>query len=65
LSLPAVSHHLKILRDAKLLTVERRGTQRRYALNGAEYPRVLGSMADLVDLITVCVADQSAGKLSG
>jgi DNA-binding transcriptional ArsR family regulator len=65
LSLPAVSHHLKILRDAKLLIGERRGTQRRYALNDAEYPRVLGPMADLVDLITVCVADQSAGKRSG
>lgn len=37
LSQPAVPHHLKILRDARLLTVERRGTQRRYALNTAEY----------------------------
>jgi ArsR family transcriptional regulator len=28
LSQLAVSHHLKILRDARLLTVERKGTQR-------------------------------------
>ncbi|MDQ3765270.1 MAG: hypothetical protein M3460_28435 [Actinomycetota bacterium] len=51
-----MSHHLKILRDARLLTVERRGTQRRYALNTAEYAELLAPMRELVNLITACTS---------
>ncbi|QWC22190.1 winged helix-turn-helix domain-containing protein [Bacillus haikouensis] len=32
LSRPAVSHHLKILRDQKLVSMEQKGTQRFYSL---------------------------------
>ncbi|MFI9534721.1 ArsR/SmtB family transcription factor [Nocardia fusca] len=44
LSQPAVSHHLKILRAARLLTVERRGTLRFYTLNGAELTDLLAPL---------------------
>ncbi|HEY5835548.1 ArsR/SmtB family transcription factor [Streptomyces sp.] len=56
LSQPAVSHHLKILRDARLLSVERRGTLRLYAFNAAEVAGVLTPMRELVELITECTA---------
>ena len=56
LSQHAVSHHLKILRDARLLTVEPRGTRRRYALNTAEYAELLAPMRELVNLITACTS---------
>ncbi|WP_430507748.1 ArsR/SmtB family transcription factor [Rossellomorea marisflavi] len=32
LSRPAISHHLKILRDNQLVTIEQKGTQRLYSL---------------------------------
>ncbi|MEK3885290.1 metalloregulator ArsR/SmtB family transcription factor [Paenibacillus sp. PL2-23] len=32
LSRPAISHHLKILRDNKLVDIEQKGTQRHYSL---------------------------------
>ncbi|WP_051163096.1 ArsR/SmtB family transcription factor [Nocardia brevicatena] len=54
LSQPAVSHHLKILRAARLLTVERRGTLRLYALNGDELTGILAPLRELVDQITSC-----------
>ncbi|WP_084487796.1 ArsR/SmtB family transcription factor [Nocardia sienata] len=54
LSQPAVSHHLKILRAARLLTVERRGTLRLYTLNGAELSDILAPLRELVDQITSC-----------
>lgn len=54
LSQPAVSHHLKILRDARLLTVERRGTQRRYGLNEGAYTAVLAPLGRLAAQMTGC-----------
>jgi len=33
LSRPAVSHHLKILKDAELVSIEKKGTQRLYHLS--------------------------------
>lgn len=33
LSRPAISHHLKILRDNKLVSIEQKGTQRYYSLS--------------------------------
>lgn len=54
LSQPAVSHHLKILRAARLLTVERRGTLRFYTLNSAELTDILAPLRELVDRITSC-----------
>jgi ArsR family transcriptional regulator, arsenate/arsenite/antimonite-responsive transcriptional repressor len=54
LSQPAVSHHLKILRDARLLTVERRGTQRRYGLNESAYAAVLAPLGALAAQMSGC-----------
>jgi DNA-binding transcriptional ArsR family regulator len=54
LSQLAVSYHLKSLRDTRLLTVERKGTQRRYALNTAEYAELLAPTRELVNLIAAC-----------
>ncbi|MEV6106998.1 metalloregulator ArsR/SmtB family transcription factor [Streptomyces sp. NPDC051940] len=56
LSQPAVSHHLKILRDAGLLSVERSGTLRLYAFNAPKIVDVLTPMKELVELITECTA---------
>ncbi|MFD2612266.1 ArsR/SmtB family transcription factor [Paenibacillus gansuensis] len=33
LSRPAISHHLKILRDNRLVSIEQKGTQRLYSLD--------------------------------
>lgn len=60
LSQPAVSHHLKILRDAELLTVRREGTLRLYALNAAAYPRLLDPLKDLATQIITCATELQA-----
>lgn len=54
LSQPATSHHLKILRDAGLLTVRRNGAQRLYELNAAAYPHLLVPLRDLAETIITC-----------
>jgi len=49
LSRPAVSHHLGILRDCGLVTIEKQGTKNYYSLNiGEEFQ----SLLSLVDHIT-------------
>lgn len=40
LSRPAVSHHLKVLRDEGIVSVQRRGTQRLYRLADAAIAQV-------------------------
>ncbi|NUP28582.1 MAG: winged helix-turn-helix transcriptional regulator [Nocardia sp.] len=65
LSQPAVSHHLKILRSARLLTVERRGTLRFYTLNGAELTDLLAPLRELVDQITSCADQPGADRDPG
>lgn len=42
LSQPTVSHHLRLLREAGVVTAERRGTWVYYALDPAARDRVLG-----------------------
>lgn len=54
LSQPATSHHLKILRDGGLVTVERSGAQRLYALDAAQYPHLLAPLRDLATMIIEC-----------
>ncbi|MER6514659.1 metalloregulator ArsR/SmtB family transcription factor [Nonomuraea sp. NPDC001636] len=54
LSQPAISHHLKVLREAGLLTVRRRGAQRLYELNAAAYPELLVPLRDLAETIITC-----------
>lgn len=41
LSRPAISHHLKVLRDAELLTCEKRGKEVYYRVNAAHCAGVL------------------------
>ena len=49
LSRPAVSHHLKILRECGLVTLDKQGTMNFYALNiGEEFQ----SLYNLIQLIT-------------
>ena len=45
LSRPAISHHLKILRDNKLVSIEQKGTQRLYSLH----------LNDAVDQLTIFI----------
>lgn len=61
LSQPAASHHLKILREAGLLTVERRGTQHLYSLNTDRYADVLAPLRNLVDTIIDCAPPDRGG----
>jgi DNA-binding transcriptional ArsR family regulator len=46
ISRPAVSHHLKILKEAGLIAVERQGTQRMYHIDEAAY-----AQADLLEAL--------------
>lgn len=47
LSRPAISHHLKILRDNSLVKIEQKGTQRYYSLSLEQ------SVEQLKELITI------------
>jgi ArsR family transcriptional regulator len=48
LSQPTISHHLKILRDAGLVTVSRRGVWAYYAVDPAGLALLRGALAELV-----------------
>lgn len=48
LSRPAVSHHLKVLLAAGLITVEREGTENFYTINALEK---LGDVKELISLV--------------
>ena len=47
LSQPTISHHLKVLRDAGLVTASRRGTWVYYALDRALFDRIASFHAEL------------------
>lgn len=49
LSRPAVSHHLKILRDQQLVTIEQKGTQRFYSLALDQAVEELKELIDTVE----------------
>ncbi|WP_245159116.1 metalloregulator ArsR/SmtB family transcription factor [Blastococcus sp. TF02A_35] len=49
ISQPAVSQHLRVLRDAGLVTVRPDGTRRLYALDGDGLEAARAWLADLVD----------------
>lgn len=55
LSRPAISHHLKLLRDAKLVTVVEKGTENLYSLN------IEPALAQLKGLIQAIEAECSGG----
>jgi len=54
LSQPAISHHLKILRGSGLLSVQRAGTSRLYALDVDA--AALAPLRELADGIGACLA---------
>ncbi|WP_417897087.1 metalloregulator ArsR/SmtB family transcription factor [Bacillus haimaensis] len=49
LSRPAISHHLKILRDNKLVSIEQKGTQRIYSLTLDTSVNMLRNLIELVE----------------
>ncbi|MGM0854616.1 MAG: ArsR/SmtB family transcription factor [Bacillota bacterium] len=49
LSRPAVSHHLKILRDQQLVSLEQRGTQRFYSLELDDATVLLKELVETVE----------------
>lgn len=53
LSRPAVSHHLKILREAGVVRVHREGTKNYYYMNGdeAQWARLTSLMAHVSDIV--------------
>jgi ArsR family transcriptional regulator, arsenate/arsenite/antimonite-responsive transcriptional repressor len=58
LSRPAISHHLKVLRQAKLLTVRREGTENHYAL---AIDDALALMRRFVDEVEDCDVEPIGG----
>ena len=53
LSQPAVSHHLRILKEAGIVTVERSGKQRLYSIAGSQ---ALEPLAELLAVVQSCPA---------
>jgi DNA-binding transcriptional ArsR family regulator len=53
LSQPAVSHHLKIFRDAGLLDLERGGARRPYSVTGGEIA-VFAPLTELIAAVGAC-----------
>jgi ArsR family transcriptional regulator len=51
LSQPAVSHHLRILKEAGIVAVERSGKQRLYSVAG---PQALAPLAELIAAVQSC-----------
>jgi len=62
LSRPAVSHHLRILLDCGLVSVDKQGTKNFYSLNiGEEFD----NLASLIKLIAGFKHERNAGLLKG
>ncbi|MCF6095024.1 metalloregulator ArsR/SmtB family transcription factor [Microaerobacter geothermalis] len=57
LSRPAISHHLKVLRDVKLVTIEQKGTLRYYSLALEEAVALLKELVRTVE--THCELEDS------
>jgi ArsR family transcriptional regulator len=49
LSRPAISHHLKIMRDINLLMIEQKGTQRYYSLSLEQSVQQLKDLINIVE----------------
>jgi len=49
LSRPAISHHLKIMRDINLLKIEQKGTQRYYSLSLEHSVQQLKELINIVE----------------
>ncbi|HEY8424487.1 MAG TPA: metalloregulator ArsR/SmtB family transcription factor [Limnochordales bacterium] len=61
LSRPAISHHLKVLKDAGVLTGEKRGKEVYYRLNRHRAVDALRSLADAIE--SCCPMDSNDGRL--
>ena len=51
ISRPAISHHLKVLKDAGIVTSEKIGQEVYYRLNAA---RLIGALRQIADIIENC-----------
>lgn len=60
LSRPAISHHLKVLKDAGVLISEKRGKEVYYRLNRRRAVDTLRSLADAIE--GCCPMDEHAGQ---
>ena len=60
LSRPAISHHLKVLKDAGVLTDEKRGKEVYYRLNRRRAVDALRSLADAIE--SCCPMDENDGQ---
>jgi len=56
---PTMSRHLSVLKDADLISAERRGTQIIYAVNSSVLEDMAAALLDLVDLLPDDVTAQS------
>jgi DNA-binding transcriptional ArsR family regulator len=54
LTRPAVSHHLKVLRDAGLVRDEKRGRERYYGIDGTRVRRLLQQLRAFIDCCGCC-----------
>jgi ArsR family transcriptional regulator, arsenate/arsenite/antimonite-responsive transcriptional repressor len=52
ISRPAISHHLKILKDAHVVIADKQGQETYYAVDG---DRVVSELQTIVDVIASCV----------
>lgn len=52
ISRPAISHHLKILKDAKILIAEKQGQETYYMIDGES---VIQELQTVVEVITNCI----------
>lgn len=52
ISRPAISHHLKIMKDAHILSAEKQGQETYYTINGE---KVIAELQAVVDVITSCI----------
>lgn len=51
LSRPAVSHHLRILREAQIISVRKEGTIHYYTLNAKSHLKRLKNLVNQIDLL--------------
>jgi DNA-binding transcriptional ArsR family regulator len=63
LTASTVSHHLQTLKRADLVTVEKRGKERYYALNFASLKRRVGQFHELLDSIEESTREAARARL--
>ncbi|HEV8191987.1 MAG TPA: metalloregulator ArsR/SmtB family transcription factor [Ktedonobacterales bacterium] len=61
LSRPAISHHLKVLKDARILKSQKRATEVYYWLDLASLSERLRAIVTLLEACTIATAAQESG----